>query len=145
MMAGSGSSELRRLFEACDRHNRGSIGRQEFRELCASFDIAHQDSDVIFADLDRDQDQRISFEDFSCGFRDFLVPSPAGAEAEAPPSWTADSNATSSDSIPSSGGRRRALRRQSVAWKQLSQRFGEDQIRRALTNRSCSLNNSAKN
>ena len=37
-------------------------------------DFPQTDSDVIFTDLDHDGDGRINFEDFSFGFRDFLVP-----------------------------------------------------------------------
>lgn len=54
-----GGVELRQLFQACDRHQRGYIDRSEFGELCASFQIDSSDVDVIFADLDRDGDQRI--------------------------------------------------------------------------------------
>ena len=54
-----GGVELRQLFQACDRHQRGYIDRQEFGELCASFHIEPEDVDVIFDDLDRDRDQRI--------------------------------------------------------------------------------------
>lgn len=59
-----GSVELRRLFEACDRHRRGFIGRDEFAELCDSFQIGRSESEVIFADLDRDGDQRIRWSTF---------------------------------------------------------------------------------
>jgi len=52
----------------------GYIDHHEFRDLCASFDINPHDADIIFADLDHDGDNRISFEDFSFGFRDFLTP-----------------------------------------------------------------------
>lgn len=54
-----GGVQLRQLFQACDRHQRGYIDRHEFAELCASFQINSSDIDVIFADLDRDGDQRI--------------------------------------------------------------------------------------
>ena len=108
-MSGSGSGQLRRLFETCDRHKRGWIGRREFSELCASFDIGADDCGAIFDDLDRDGDERISFDDFASGFREFLAPSPAqGSDKRR--------------------GRVNAL-------KQLTHRFGEDRIRRSLTNR----------
>ena len=38
------------------------------------FQIGNEDADAIFDDLDHDGDGRISFEDFSFGFRDFLTP-----------------------------------------------------------------------
>lgn len=53
-MAESGG-DLRRLFETCDRRGVGAIGRVEFRDLCATFEIDAADSDTIFSDLDRDR------------------------------------------------------------------------------------------
>lgn len=54
-----GMAELGQLFQACDRQRKGFIGREEFGELCTSFQIESADADVIFADLDRDGDERI--------------------------------------------------------------------------------------
>lgn len=54
-----GGVQLRLLFQACDRQKKGYIDRQEFGQLCASFQIDSADVDVIFEDLDRDRDQRI--------------------------------------------------------------------------------------
>ncbi len=54
-----GGDQLRHLFQTCDRHRRGYIDRDEFGELCATFQIDSTDVDVIFSDLDRDRDQRI--------------------------------------------------------------------------------------
>lgn len=65
---------LEDLFHECDRNGVGKIGPEEFQELCAKFDIGSSDSDVIFADLDRDGDGQICLEDFAWGFRDFLTP-----------------------------------------------------------------------
>ena len=65
---------LDQLFTRCDTKGTGFIDRDEFRELCGGFDIGAQDADIIFADLDHDGDGRISYEDFSHGFRDFLTP-----------------------------------------------------------------------
>ena len=62
------------LFSKCDRRGTGFIDSQAFRELCASFEIEGEDADSIFYDLDHDGDNKISFEDFSHGFRDFLTP-----------------------------------------------------------------------
>ena len=126
------TTDLRRLFEACDRNRQGSIGGQEFRELCTSFDISERDADVIFADLDRDHDHRISFDDFALGFRDFLSPSAADSSVT-----HQQANDFSNGSSSATGTRRRRLERKSTekAWKQLTERFGEDQIRRSLGNR----------
>lgn len=71
--AATPSVELRGLFEACDRHRRGFIGRDEFAELCASFQIGRDDADVIFADLDRDRDQRIRCVPFSFSMLAMLI------------------------------------------------------------------------
>ena len=65
---------LENLFSACDRRGTGFIDSQAFRELCASFEIEGEDADSIFTDLDHDGDNKISFEDFAFGFRDFLTP-----------------------------------------------------------------------
>ena len=65
---------LENLFSACDRRGTGFIDSQAFRELCASFEIDGEDADSIFTDLDHDGDNKISFEDFAFGFRDFLTP-----------------------------------------------------------------------
>jgi hypothetical protein len=54
-----GMAELGQLFQACDRQRKGFIGREEFGDLCTSFQIESADADVIFADLDRDGDERI--------------------------------------------------------------------------------------
>lgn len=54
-----GGVQLRLLFQACDTQKRGYIDRQEFGQLCATFQIDAEDGDVIFDDLDRDRDQRI--------------------------------------------------------------------------------------
>jgi hypothetical protein len=66
--------QLEQLFRACDKQGTGHIGPSEFRDLCSTFDIDHDDSDTIFADLDHDGDGQISLEDFRWGFRDFLTP-----------------------------------------------------------------------
>ena len=68
------SHQLEQLFRQCDHRGNGFIDQSEFRDLCRGFDIADPDADIIFYDLDHDGDGRISFEDFSFGFRDFLTP-----------------------------------------------------------------------
>ena len=66
--------QLEQLFRACDKRWTGHIGPDEFRDLCAGFDIDPVDSDAIFNDLDHDGDGQVSLEDFAWGFRDFLTP-----------------------------------------------------------------------
>lgn len=66
--------QLIELFHSCDKKGTGRIGPEEFRNLCAEFDIDPADSDAIFADLDHDGDGQVSLDDFAWGFRDFLNP-----------------------------------------------------------------------
>ena len=73
-MASQHQVKLETLFKRCDTNGTGYIDQQDFRDLCSGFQIGHEDADIIFFDLDHDQDGRISFEDFSFGFRDFLTP-----------------------------------------------------------------------
>ena len=68
---------LEQLFNRCDRKGTGFVDLDEFRNLCSGFGISAEDADMIFVDLDHDGDGRISFEDFSFGFRDFLTPGKA--------------------------------------------------------------------
>lgn len=70
----SQSLRIQELFKACDTKGTGSIGPPEFSDLCKKFGIADKDSHVIFIDLDHDGDGKISFEDFTHGFSDFLTP-----------------------------------------------------------------------
>lgn len=128
--------ELRQLFQACDRHQRGFIDRHEFGQLCASFHIDPADVDVIFDDLDRDRDQRIrsvlfydlqhervltpknSLDDFSQGFRDFLQPGRAEEQR---------------DDKPNNSSRRRLKKQATLkAWREFSDRLGHSTIRQFL-------------
>jgi len=62
---------LHQLFNYWDTDGSGYLCKNELRELCARFNITASDSDAIFADLDRDGDGRISYEDFQSGFDDY--------------------------------------------------------------------------
>ncbi|XP_050728240.1 ras and EF-hand domain-containing protein-like isoform X2 [Eriocheir sinensis] len=66
------SQQLLALFSACDKQGKGYIVKEELRDLCSSLAIADEDSDVIFIDLDRDKDGKISYTEFSKGFVEFL-------------------------------------------------------------------------
>ncbi|KAK4326132.1 hypothetical protein Pmani_003320 [Petrolisthes manimaculis] len=70
----SATSQLQALFNTCDKQGKGYIVQEELRELCASLAIAAEDSDVIFTDLDQDEDGKISYDEFSRGFTEFLNP-----------------------------------------------------------------------
>ncbi len=75
-MSGGSPQHLRleHLFRRCDTNGTGFIERADFHSLCAGFRIDRGDADAIFSDLDHDGDGRISFDDFSFGFKDFLTP-----------------------------------------------------------------------
>ncbi|CAG0892085.1 unnamed protein product [Darwinula stevensoni] len=66
------------LFEKCDTRGSGFIGREELEDVCGTFGICGEDVQVIFEDLDRDGDGRVSFEDFGRRFREFLDLQPRG-------------------------------------------------------------------
>jgi len=65
---------LDQLFQTCDTDGNGRIVPKEFREMCKKFDISESDANAIFKDLDHDGDGEIDFNEFSHGFRDFLMP-----------------------------------------------------------------------
>jgi len=65
---------IHELFKACDTKGTGTIGPQEFSDLCLKFGIRDVDAEVIFIDLDHDGDGQIDFDDFKHGFSDFLTP-----------------------------------------------------------------------
>ncbi|XP_054717709.1 ras and EF-hand domain-containing protein-like isoform X2 [Uloborus diversus] len=66
------SVQLQNFFKYCDPDGTKSVDREAFRDLCNRLNITNQDADLIFEDLDLDNDGRISFEDFSRGFSNFL-------------------------------------------------------------------------
>ncbi|XP_042871091.1 ras and EF-hand domain-containing protein-like isoform X2 [Penaeus japonicus] len=66
--------QLRQLFKTCDKDGKGYIVAEELRDLCSGLGITAEDSDVIFTDLDQDRDGKISYNEFSKGFREFLNP-----------------------------------------------------------------------
>lgn len=113
------------LFD-CSTKKRGYIDRDEFAELCATFHIGPADAGAIFEDLDGDQDERISLEDFTRGFRDFLNPTKE----------TKTSGGDNADQS-SAGKKKRPLRRQvsaQKAWLLFSDRLGHHNIRHFLAN-----------
>lgn len=63
--------DLRLLFSQCDPYDLGYIGRDNLRDLCSKFNISHEESDALFAQLDHDQDGKVNFADFTWGFREF--------------------------------------------------------------------------
>ena len=102
---------------------RGFIDRDEFAQLCGTFHIGRDDAETIFLDLDGDADGRISLDDFTRGFRDFLTP--AVAVIKEPTGGGGG------------GGNKRPLRRQpsaQKAWLLFSDRIGHHNIRHFLSN-----------
>ncbi|XP_055946182.1 ras and EF-hand domain-containing protein-like isoform X2 [Argiope bruennichi] len=66
------AAQLQQFFKACDPEGTRSVDIEAFRDLCSRLNIAKEDADVIFEDLDLDRDGRISFTDFSRGFSNFI-------------------------------------------------------------------------
>ncbi|GFY61595.1 EF-hand domain-containing protein [Trichonephila inaurata madagascariensis] len=66
------AAQLQQFFKTCDLEGTRSVDREAFRDLCSRLNIAREDADVIFEDLDHDRDGRISFTDFSRGFSNFV-------------------------------------------------------------------------
>ncbi|GFW24271.1 EF-hand domain-containing protein [Trichonephila clavipes] len=66
------AAQLQQFFKTCDLEGTRSVDREAFRDLCNRLNIAREDADVIFEDLDHDRDGRISFTDFSRGFSNFV-------------------------------------------------------------------------
>lgn len=66
------SVQLQHFFKTFDPEGTKSVDRDAFRDLCSRLNIANEDADVIFEDLDHDRDGRISFTDFSRGFSNFM-------------------------------------------------------------------------
>ncbi|GBN96113.1 hypothetical protein AVEN_228831-1 [Araneus ventricosus] len=66
------AAQLQQFFKACDPEGTRSVDIEAFRDLCSRLNIAREDADVIFEDLDLDRDGRISFTDFSRGFSNFI-------------------------------------------------------------------------
>ena len=66
------SAQLQDFFKTCDPDGTRSVDAEAFRDLCSRLNISSQDADLIFEDLDVDNDGKISFGDFSKGFSNFL-------------------------------------------------------------------------
>lgn len=73
------SAQLQDFFKSYDPDGTRSIDQDAFRDLCSRLTISTQDADLIFEDLDLDEDGKISFEDFSRGFSNFLSTATNGA------------------------------------------------------------------
>lgn len=122
------NSQLEDLFRTCDKKGTGLIGPEEFRELCAGFDIGASDSDAIFTDLDHDGDGKISMEDFAWGFKNFLS---LGAESRRGSSITTELD----ESVPRNLSLMRRQSEAHIAWSHLVAGVGEATINKFLNNR----------
>lgn len=69
------SAQLQEFFKTCEIDGNQSVDVDAFRDLCSRLNISNQDADLIFEDLDLDNDGKISFSDFSKGFSNFLASS----------------------------------------------------------------------
>ena len=115
--------------------------------LFLGFQIGNDDADAIFDDLDHDGDGRISFEDFSFGFRDFLTPgarrgsaqvlatasSPAPTKSRAPSFRYKDSRM---DSLVEFEAKQHVMEqkhsRARHAWRHLADNLSKDDIKKFL-------------
>lgn len=139
------SGDLKKLFTACDRRGGGTIGRCEFSQLCVSFGIGADDAAAIFANLDRDADGVVNFDDFSLGFNDFLKmqtsssdPAPSNISNASSTSTGGGGGAAGASATPVANNKRKLLRRQATEkafWRHLSDRLGESNVRRLLPHR----------
>lgn len=73
---------LRQLFAECDTDQNGSLGRQEFSELCSKIGLNKEAAAETFDRLDADKDNKITFDEFAAGFNQYKqTSSPATATA----------------------------------------------------------------
>ena len=63
------TSEIEALFDACNLNLSGYIEKDELETLCSDLELTDAEFDEIFCELDRDQDGKISKNDFKEGFR----------------------------------------------------------------------------
>lgn len=123
---------LEQLFKRCDTKGIGFIDKDEFRELCAGFEIGNEDADVIFADLDHDGDGRISFEDFSFGFRDFLTPGAKRGSTQLSQNQSS-SRISRQDSMAKQQEMEERHFKARTAWRHLADNLGNDDIKKFLS------------
>ncbi|ELT94784.1 hypothetical protein CAPTEDRAFT_208368 [Capitella teleta] len=57
-----------RLFEACDLDGSGFIDEDELANICS--DLSREEVGVVFSELDRDGDGKISVSEFAAGFKE---------------------------------------------------------------------------
>ena len=135
---------LDQLFTRCDTKGTGFIDRDEFRELCGGFDIGAQDADIIFADLDHDGDGRISYEDFSHGFRDFLTPGSRRGTAQLTAPWHRQNSfrgtpENTDQSLVELEAKQKEMvkrhQRARKAWHHLADHLSQDDIKKFLADR----------
>uniref|UniRef100_A0A6G1S6E2 Ras and EF-hand domain-containing protein n=1 Tax=Aceria tosichella TaxID=561515 RepID=A0A6G1S6E2_9ACAR len=62
---------LRQLFAECDRDQSGSLGPDEFKELCEKIGLSREVADETFKRLDIDQNSQITFDEFAAGFNQY--------------------------------------------------------------------------
>jgi len=62
---------LRQLFAECDLDQSGSLGRDEFRELCRRIGLNMAAAKETFERLDTDKNEQITFDEFVAGFQQY--------------------------------------------------------------------------
>lgn len=76
------TAELQDFIKTCELDGCRYVDIDAFRDLCGRLNISAHDADLIFEDLDLDNDGKISFEDFSKGFSNFVSASNAHGGTE---------------------------------------------------------------
>jgi len=62
---------LKQLFAECDTDKNGSLGWDEFSELCSKIGLSERAADETFKRLDVDRNDRITFDEFAAGFNQY--------------------------------------------------------------------------
>lgn len=90
---------LRQLFADCDSDKSGSLGRDEFKELCKRIGLNMGAAEETFERLDIDKNNQITFDEFVAGFQQYskqssTSPSPTSQHPPLSPSSQRTSPAT---------------------------------------------------
>lgn len=111
---------LKQLFAECDTDKNGSLGRDEFHQLCAKIGLDSAAARETFERLDVDGDDRITFDEFAAGFSQYskqsATPSPPPpTSGSSSPSDQAGRSRSSARIRSASGSKLSALARQKNA------------------------------
>lgn len=77
---------LKQLFAECDTDKNGSLGRDEFHQLCTKIGLDSGAANETFERLDVDGNDRITFEEFAAGFNQYSKQSASPSPTSGSPS-----------------------------------------------------------